>query len=147
MPACLAACRRTTPANERSPKERNTIVGVFVGTAENAQVILAGYPFPVDRRRPDVSEKNKETVRRYVEEVWTRRRFELVDELCDADYDNPAASIRGRERLKDYLKAFAERPEYADYRWAIEEMVAEGDTVAIRQSWGRLGSKRPSIVS
>lgn len=78
---------------------------------------------------------NKAIVRRFIEELWNQRKLELADELFAEDCvthqlrfgNDPAGAPRGPEAMKhhvaDWLAAFP------DIRFAIEQMVAEGDLV------------------
>src|SRR5215207_2856637 len=74
-------------------------------------------------------------VRRYIEEVWNRHNFDVVDELVSTDYLNHAASAeyqRGFAGVKHELNwLFGVFP---DHRFGIEEAVADGDT-------GRYGAR------
>jgi len=79
------------------------------------------------------AEANKAMVRRYIEEVWNRHNFDVVDELVSTDYLNHAASAeyqRGFAGVKHELNWLF--GVFSDHRFGIEEAVADGDTVAVR---------------
>lgn len=74
----------------------------------------------------------KRIARRFPEEVATEGQFELVDDICTEDVveHSPLGERRGREALKEqseYIHAA-----FPDVAVAIEDAVAEGDTIAQR---------------
>jgi predicted ester cyclase len=80
-----------------------------------------------------MSERNKALVRRFYDEVLTKKNLEVVDELCARDVvdHNPlpgqAPGIEGlKQTLAQYLQAFP------DLRVSVGDLVAEGDLVAAR---------------
>jgi steroid delta-isomerase-like uncharacterized protein len=75
------------------------------------------------------TEANKAVVRRYVEEVRNRGRYELVPELIAADYD---VGMPGLPAGPEGFRAMdAEtRTGFPDFQFTIEELIAEGDRVA-----------------
>jgi len=83
-------------------------------------------------------ERNKETARRYYEEVLNKGDVDLLDEIADPGYveHDPFPGTReGRDGLKDrvtMLKAGL------DPHFTIEDVVAEGDKVVVR--WINEGS-------
>ena len=83
-------------------------------------------------------EQNKETARRYYEEVLNKGDVDLLDEIAVPGYieHDPFPGTReGRAGLKDrvtMLKAGL------DPRFTIEDVVAEGDKVVVR--WTNEGS-------
>ncbi|WP_435344743.1 ester cyclase [Haloarchaeobius sp. HRN-SO-5] len=78
-------------------------------------------------------EENKRIVRQYPEEVATKRNLDLIDELETEDFvehgpfgqetHGPEAD---REWMQEFLAAFP------DFEATVEDIVAEGDTVAMR---------------
>lgn len=79
-------------------------------------------------------EENKAIVQRYYDEVLNGRDLSLLEETHAVDYvhhdpSNPA-DIEGREgtrkRLAELMRAFP------DFRYTIEDMIAEGDRVMVR---------------
>jgi predicted ester cyclase len=83
--------------------------------------------------RAVTSEGNKDAQRRIIDEVINRKNLDLADELFAKEHElHPEAAgvARGPEGMK---RAFAGlHEEFPDIRVDIEDMVAEGDMVAIR---------------
>lgn len=81
-----------------------------------------------------MSQQNKEFVRRWFEEVWNNGRTSAVDEMLAADgvIHGLGGSMRGREAFKNFHAAYREA--FPDITIHIDEIVAEGDIVALRWS-------------
>jgi steroid delta-isomerase-like uncharacterized protein len=80
-----------------------------------------------------MSMENKAIVRRLYEEVWNKRRVELVDELMSPSHamnDNqlPDSGI-GPEAYKRNVARFVTG--FPDLRFTVEDMLAENDKVAV----------------
>jgi len=80
-----------------------------------------------------MTSENKAIVRRLYEEVWNKRRVELVDELMSpshAMHDNhlPDSGV-GPEAYKRNVARYVTG--FPDLRFTVEEMVAENDKVAV----------------
>lgn len=75
------------------------------------------------------SDENKATIRRYVEEVRNRGRYELIAELFSPDYK---VNIPGLPEGIEGLRALdtETRTGFPDFQFTIEELIAEGDRVA-----------------
>jgi steroid delta-isomerase-like uncharacterized protein len=75
---------------------------------------------------------NKALVRRFIEEVFVASRPDAVDELVADDFTPHSWSGvgPGREPLKQAQQRISQG--LADARMTIEEMIAEGDLVAVR---------------
>ncbi len=79
-------------------------------------------------------EENKAVVRRFYEEAYNQKRAEVLDEIIAPDYldrghNPPGEGIEGaRQDLQVVLTTFD------PVHFAIEELVAEGDKVAVRWS-------------
>lgn len=76
--------------------------------------------------------ENREAMRRIFDEVIGGKRLELADELYGDEHElHPDVGIgRGAEGMK---RAFAGlHEEFPDVRVEIEDIVAEGDVVAVR---------------
>ncbi len=73
-------------------------------------------------------ETNKAIIRRYIEEVRNNGRYELVPELFSPDFE---VNIAGLPAGIDGWRAMdAEtRTGFPDFRFTIEELIAEGDRV------------------
>jgi steroid delta-isomerase-like uncharacterized protein len=77
--------------------------------------------------------KNKETIRRFWEEVFNKRKLDLIDSLFTEDYVYHGAAgqdIRGREGLKQFLTVYFNA--FPDLLADIEDVFGEGDKVASR---------------
>ena len=78
-------------------------------------------------------EENKAIVRRYMEEFWNAGNLAIADEIIAADFCNHSpvpGETPDREGLKQSVSAF--HAGFSDQRFATEDMVAEGDRVALR---------------
>jgi|SRR5579885_2548325 len=76
---------------------------------------------------------NTAVVRRWMQEGWSEGNLALVDELYSPRYVPrwlPPGFPSGREGLKQFVAAF--RAGMPDLRFRVEDVVAEGDTVAFR---------------
>lgn len=82
------------------------------------------------------TEDNKELDRRFYEEVINWGNMAVVDELTSPNYvaHDPGfpQPVRGPEGLKQYFLVF--RSAFPDVHMTIEGMIAEGDTVVVRQT-------------
>jgi steroid delta-isomerase-like uncharacterized protein len=78
-------------------------------------------------------EQNKAIARRLTEEVFNRGNLAAVDEIMASDYVNHSAPPnlpRGAAGTKAFVSMF--RAGFPDLHITIEDMVAEGDKVAVR---------------
>jgi predicted ester cyclase len=92
------------------------------------------------------AEKNKQTVRRIYEEYVNQARPELLPELIAADYVAPDGQ-RGHAAYGSVVDGL--RRGVPDIRFKVEDLIAEGDRVAIRWTWsgkhtGTLNGLSPS---
>ena len=77
--------------------------------------------------------QNKEVVRLYIEGLWNELRYELIEQILASDVVANAADGTqevGRERFRQVIPYL--RTVFPDLYLTIEEMVAEGDRVALR---------------
>ncbi len=100
----------------------------------------AGTPCPTTS-----PEENEALVRRYREEVWGRGNFAVLDEVIADDHvlhlpplertNSPASAPlpRGRAALGESIRRV--RADFPDLRVTVEDLVAEGDTVAARMTF------------
>jgi ketosteroid isomerase-like protein len=84
------------------------------------------------------SDEAKVFVRRHFEEFVNRKDLSAADRNFAADYrehgtDAPPNQARGPEGPKTYLAAAFKR--FPDIRVTIEDIVAEGDKVVVRNKW------------
>jgi steroid delta-isomerase-like uncharacterized protein len=85
----------------------------------------------------NTTEKNKNIVRRFVQEVWNEGKLEVADEVLAADYiehpstpdDSKKDEPTGPDGMKRFVGMF--RNAFPDIVFSIEHMVAEDDKVAI----------------
>jgi steroid delta-isomerase-like uncharacterized protein len=74
---------------------------------------------------------NKAIIRRLYEEVWNKRKLEVISEIISPSHalhaPNVAGSAVGPEAYKRQLMAFLAG--YSDLHWTIEDLIAEGDKV------------------
>ncbi|MBX0322600.1 ester cyclase [Halomicroarcula sp. F13] len=77
-------------------------------------------------------DEEKRIARQFPEEVATGGDLDLVDDICTADVvdHSPLGEIAGREDLKAQIRGI--RESFEDFTASVEDIVAEGDTVAMR---------------
>lgn len=99
-------------------------------------------------RRMDV-ERNKEIVRAFADAI-NARDWDRLDRLVAPDvvrHSHSAAPVHGRDELQRYLRGEFEI--FPDGQETIEDILAEGDRVAVRHGFsgtqlGRMGPYPPS---
>ena len=75
----------------------------------------------------------KRIARRVPEEIATRREFDLVDEVYAEDcveHGPFGMEAEGRDAVREQLRTFLDA--IPDFEATVEDIVAEGDTVAMR---------------
>jgi|SRR5688572_26169421 predicted ester cyclase len=79
-----------------------------------------------------MSAENKALIERWFEEVWNKGRGEAIDEMFAPDgvAHGLGPDLRGPAEFKTFHAAF--RQAFPDVRVAVDDLVAEGDTVAYR---------------
>ncbi len=97
-------------------------------------ILFTGHLSPAATQAP-ASEivRNKEVVRLYINELWNNLRYELVEEILSPDLVSHASDgsvERGNQRFRQVIPLV--RQAFPDLNLIIEEMVAEGDRVALR---------------
>ena len=84
-----------------------------------------------------MSEKNKAVARHFLDELWNRSNFAVVDELLARDYDGHSSTvIRGPEGAVAFIPVMREA--LPDFRFEVLDQIAEGDKVATR--WKLVGT-------
>ena len=74
---------------------------------------------------------NKELVRRFYKAVSHDGNLAALDELCTSDYvHRPGSELRSLDWLKEVVMSFHKA--FPDVRYAVEELIAEGDKVCVR---------------
>jgi len=79
------------------------------------------------------AEENKAASRRIMEEVWNKGNLEVVDELIAYNYvarGFPGGEFNGPDGFRQFV--IMERTAFPDFHITIDDMVAEGDRVAVR---------------
>ncbi len=75
-------------------------------------------------------------IRRVIDEAFNAGQFDVVDTAFTADYlDHEAGpeAPRGPEGFKGFVRAF--RITFPDVEVTVEDLIAEGDRVALRVTW------------
>lgn len=78
-------------------------------------------------------EENKAELRRFVEEVWNKGNLNVIDEHLAPDFvihKLPFGLPLNAERLKQLVVTV--RSAFPDIHFSVDDLVAEGDKVAIR---------------
>jgi predicted SnoaL-like aldol condensation-catalyzing enzyme len=78
-------------------------------------------------------ELNKSVARRFIEEVWNQGQLGVADELLAPDlvtHQVTGEAMTGRDAFKRFIGEF--RAASPDIRFAVEDMIGEGDKVATR---------------
>ncbi len=83
-----------------------------------------------------MSEENKAIFRRLCEEFWIKGKLDVADELLAPDFvfhptgDEEPLDLEGyKQDVMDYVNSFT------DVQATVEDLVAEGDKVAVRYTW------------
>jgi len=82
---------------------------------------------------PPSAERNKATIRRFIEEVWNKGDLAVVDELVPASgvaHIAGTPDLVGPEATKQYVAMY--RNAFPDTRLVLDELIAEGDRVVCR---------------
>jgi steroid delta-isomerase-like uncharacterized protein len=82
-----------------------------------------------------MSEANKESMRRVLEEAFGQGKMEIIDELLDPDFvchdpNSESGEIRGADTIKGEIEYF--RNAVPDLTYTVEDQVVEGDKVVSR---------------
>ena len=92
-----------------------------------------------ERARVDFTntlEANKEVARQVIERIFVRQEDRAIDELVSADFTPHTFGPmpKGREGLREGMKRAGQG--VSDPEFAIHDMIAEGDRVAVRLTSG-----------
>ena len=75
--------------------------------------------------------ENKAVAQRFLDELWNRSNFELVDQLLASDYNGHSSTvIRGPDGAKAFVPRL--RNGFPNFQFSILDQIAEGDKVASR---------------
>jgi len=83
------------------------------------------------------TEENKAASRRIIEEAWNKGNLAVVDELIASNYvahGFAEAEFNGTDGFRKLVSMY--RIAFPDLHVAIDDMVAEGDMVAVRYTLG-----------
>ncbi|MFL5561825.1 MAG: ester cyclase [Gemmatimonadaceae bacterium] len=89
----------------------------------------------------DIAAANKKLVRRFYKEVYVDWKMALVDEVVSPrfiSHDWPEGGPTGPEGFRNFYSAI--RSALPDARYAVDDMIAEGDRVVVR--WRLLGTHK-----
>lgn len=77
-------------------------------------------------------QSNKETARRWYEEMWSKPDLDIADEIIDPAYDPDWIQIpaRGPDQVKHEIRYF--RSTFPDLIYEVVDMAAQGDKVWVR---------------
>lgn len=76
-------------------------------------------------------DRNKAIARRFLDELWNRGNFAVVDELLASDYDGHSSTVvRGPEGAVAFIPTV--HAAFPDFQFKILDQIAEGDKVATR---------------
>ena len=78
------------------------------------------------------TETNKAIVRRYIDQVLSNQRYDLIDEFLveSVELHGVGPSIIGRTAVVEFYTMFATA--FPDWHTTIDDMIAEGDKVVVR---------------
>ena len=92
------------------------------------------------------AEENKAIARRLNDEVWTKGRLEVIDELIADDFVTTVVGapeqIRGPQGFREFVVMY--RTAFPDLRISVEEQIAEGETVVTR--WTATGTHEGELM-
>lgn len=84
-----------------------------------------------------VEDDNVATIRRWLEEGWSKGNLAVADEMIDPSFVVHGAGGQvvqsGPDGAKQLVAAW--RAAFPDGRMTVDDIFAEGDTVAIRMTW------------
>ena len=78
-------------------------------------------------------ERNKHIVRLYIEELWNNLQYDLIDQILASNllvHAPDGAQERGNQRFRQLIPYL--RTAFPDLHLSIEQVIAEGDSVALR---------------
>ncbi len=91
-------------------------------------------------------EENKAIVRRLNDEVWSKGRLEVIDELIADDFVTTVVGapeqIRGPQGFREFVAMY--RTAFPDLRISVDEQIAEGETVVTR--WTATGTNEGELM-
>jgi steroid delta-isomerase-like uncharacterized protein len=83
------------------------------------------------------AEQNKALFRQFIEEIFNRGNMSRADELFAPDFiereELPPGMSRDREGVKQLITML--HSAFPDFKFTIDDMIAEGDKVVVRSTW------------
>jgi len=90
-----------------------------------------------------MSEQNKQTVRRLMDEFWNKQNFDVADQMFapDAVYQTDGVTQSYAEVKAAFMQT---RHAFPDMCVTVDDLLAEGDKVALR--WTALGTHKNEFM-
>ena len=80
-----------------------------------------------------MSEKNKAVARRFLDALWNRNNFDVVEELLARDYDGHSSTvIRGPDGAMAFIPVA--RAAFPDFRFEVLDQINEIEVIAVGTS-------------
>jgi steroid delta-isomerase-like uncharacterized protein len=98
-----------------------------------------------DDRCTEVTEQNKETVSRALDELYNKGNLQLADEFYAEEYvwhNVSGPDVHGSKGMEEHVGAV--RQAFPDIHIAVEEMIAENDKVVTR--WTITGTHKGDLT-
>jgi ubiquinone/menaquinone biosynthesis C-methylase UbiE/predicted ester cyclase len=111
----------------------NSPVNIGIGMTPSTPILaeVATSANAYNTKESEMSDKNKAVIRRFLDELWNRSNFAVVDELLARDYDGHSSTVfRGPEGAVAFIPQA--RAAFPDFRFVVLDQIAEGDKVATR---------------
>jgi predicted ester cyclase len=86
----------------------------------------------LQKKEKTMSVRNKETVRKLYEECLNKRNFDLLKEFISEKYTG-IRDQKGPEGMRKTVQPIIDA--FPDIKWKVEDMIEEGNKVAVRWSW------------
>jgi len=94
-------------------------------------------PLPLESQPVAIEEQNKEVVQQMLENVFSGGDMDAIDEVIAPDFieheELPPGMPAGREGIKASIAMM--HAAFPDFTVTIDDMIAEGDRVAVRLTW------------
>lgn len=81
-----------------------------------------------------MSQQNKETIRRSIEDVWNQARYDMTGDYVSSDFivhgSLATGDVHGSDGINGYFSTL--RSAFPNLHFTIEDQIAEGDRVVTR---------------